>query len=295
MARSELTRRVLVAAAGVPIAIYVLYLGGWALGIVLALAAALAAKELFAIGEQHTAGAFTVVGVLAAAAYVLIATAAPRAAVAAAFLWPLSMTLALVLTALAIWTRGPRGRPLGAVALTLFGAIFIGGALAHAVFLRHLPPPTAVPWLGWALVAFPVALTWIGDSAAYFAGRRWGRRKLIPTVSPGKTVEGAIASLVAATVVGAAFAAFLFQRWLGVPIGAFAGAAGGALISVAAQVGDLAESLVKREAGVKDSGALLPGHGGVLDRFDALLFTLPVAYAYLGLVLPRIIDGLPWP
>jgi phosphatidate cytidylyltransferase len=294
MARSELTQRVLVAAAGVPIAVYVIYLGGWPLGVVLALAAALAVTELFAIAERHSGSAFAVVGIAAAAGYVVIATARPSAADAAGWFWALSLTLALVLPAAAIWARGPHARPLGAAAVTLFGALFIGGTLAHAMFLRHLPPPTASPWMGWSLVAFPVALTWIADSAAYFAGRRWGRRRLIAAVSPGKTVEGAFASLIVATVVGAAFAAFLFQRWLGLPIGAVAGAIGGALVSGAAQVGDLAESLIKREAGVKDSGALLPGHGGVLDRFDALFFTLPVAYAYLGLALPRLIEGLPW-
>jgi len=94
-------------------------------------------------------------------------------------------------------------------------------------------------------------------------------------------------------VVGSIYAGVVLGGWLGLPIGYAEGAVGGALLGVAAQVGDLVESLFKREAGVKDSGKVFPGHGGILDRFDALLFTLPVAYWYLGLVFRS--RGVPWP
>jgi phosphatidate cytidylyltransferase len=295
MARSELAQRVLVAAIGIPLAIVLIHAGGWALGGVLALVAAAAARELFALAAPRSARAFSGIGMLAAAFFVLMGTAVRTAPLAVDHFWTATIVLALALTGWAIFARGVEGRPLAAVAITLFGAVFTGGTLVYAVFLRHLPDEAAAAWLGASLVAYPIALTWIGDSAAYFAGRAWGRRKLMVTVSPGKTVEGAIAGLVAATITGAAFAALVFARWLGVPIGVVAGAIGGALISIAAQLGDLAESLLKREAGVKDSGALLPGHGGVLDRFDALFFTLPVAYVYLGVILPRLLEGLPWP
>lgn len=287
---SELGKRVLVAALGIPLALIVIYNGGWLLGGLLAVIAAAAARELYALAARHATGAFVMPGTIAAACYVLVATAARTAEAATPHFWTLTLVLILGLTALAIWQRGVNGRPLAAVAVTTFGAAFVGGSLSYGVFLRELPPAVAVPVLGAALVAFPVALTWLGDSAAYFAGRAWGRRKLIPSVSPGKTVEGALASLFVATIAGAAFAALVFRAWLGVPVTAVAGAAGGALVSVAAQVGDLAESLMKREAGVKDSGGVLPGHGGVLDRFDALFFTLPVAYAYLGVLIPLVTD-----
>jgi phosphatidate cytidylyltransferase len=208
----------------------------------------------------------------------------------------------------AIFTRGVDGEPVLSVAVTLFGAVLTGGTLAYAVFLRHLfngqgpfdstAVGVAAPggaWLGTALIAFPLLLTWGNDSIAYFAGRRWGRRRLIRSVSPGKTVEGAVAGVAGTVLLATVYTVVVFQAWLGLPVGAVAGAVGGALISVAAQVGDLVESLFKREAGVKDSGGLLPGHGGLLDRLDALFFTIPVGYAYLALILAFAAGGALWP
>jgi phosphatidate cytidylyltransferase len=293
--RTELAHRVIVAAIGVPFAVFVIYVGGWLLAIVLAAVAIVGAREFYALAARQQVRAFGWAGAAAAAGFVLVAAGVPGAHYSAGYFWILALALALVLVTMAIWARGVDGQPLTAAAVTLFGAVFVGGTLACAMFLRHLPQPGAAHWLGPALVAYPLALTWIGDSAAYFVGRKWGRRRLAPSVSPGKTVAGALASLVGATVAGALFALFVFDAWLGAPIGWLAGALGGLVISVVAQIGDLAESLLKREAGVKDSGRLLPGHGGALDRFDALFFSLPAAYLYLGVVLPLVRDGLPWP
>ena len=130
-----------------------------------------------------------------------------------------------------------------------------------------------------ALLLAPVRLTWVSDSFAYFGGRALGRRKLIPRVSPGKTVEGALSAVVGTLLAGAAYSLLLARFDSYVPSVA-EGAFLGLLVSVAAQAGDLAESLWKRDVGVKDSGTLLPGHGGALDRFDSLLFTLPLGYAF---------------
>lgn len=124
---------------------------------------------------------------------------------------------------------------------------------------------------GLALAALPVAVTWLNDTAAYFAGLRWGRRRLAPALSPRKSVEGGAAGLIAGAGTGA-----VLSLWL--PWSLIVGAGAGLLIAAAAQLGDLWQSAVKRAAGVKDAGGLLPGHGGVLDRFDALLLALPAAY-----------------
>jgi len=309
MAAGDLAKRVAVAAVGIPAAVVIVHAGGWVLGVVLALVAAGAAAELYQLSALQGARPFVVPGAAIAGAFVLLAVIHPTPREAAPALWGLVVVATLALSAAAIWARGVEGLPLEAVAVTLLGATLTGGTLAYALFLRAMPVPTLMfsesgggagasalgprPWAGAALVFFPLALTWVNDAAAYFAGRAWGRRKLIPAVSPGKTVVGAVAGLVATPAAGAIWAAFVFGAWLSVPFPAFAGALGGLLVSVVAQVGDLAESLLKREAGVKDSGRLLPGHGGLLDRFDALFFTIPVAYWFIRVALP-LLGGAAW-
>jgi phosphatidate cytidylyltransferase len=129
-----------------------------------------------------------------------------------------------------------------------------------------------------------MTVAWLGDTGAYFAGHRYGKRKLLPTVSPAKTVEGAIGGLVGSMIGAGAFALLLLQP-TGIPLAPLPAMILGGLIGAGAQLGDLAESLLKREAGVKDSGTVFPGHGGVLDRFDAIFVALPLTYFLLPLFL----------
>src|SRR5690606_7668727 len=133
-------------------------------------------------------------------------------------------------------------------------------------------------------VLLPLLTTWAGDSAAYFAGRAWGRAKLAPTASPGKTVVGALAGLGGSVLAGVMVSVVLLADLPVHSVPPLAAGIIGLLLGMAAQVGDLVESVLKREAGVKDSGTLLPGHGGVLDRVDSLLFAFPVGWALLTLL-----------
>lgn len=305
-APGELAKRVAVAAVGIPLAIVVVYLGGWPLAALLALVAVGGALELYRLAAHSGVHAFANPGAAAAAAYVLLAAAFPSAHAAAPYFWLLTIALLLGFAAASIWGRGVEGQPLFVVAITLFGALLAGATLAFAVFLRELPALAPEftdratgfaaarngAGIGTAFVFYPLVLTWINDTCAYFAGRAWGRRKLIPSVSPGKTVVGSVAGVLGTLLIGAAFAKFVFQHACNLPVHMWQGALGGLIIAVVAQVGDLAESLFKREAGVKDSGTLLPGHGGILDRFDALYFSVPVAYWYLAYVLG--LGGLAW-
>lgn len=121
------------------------------------------------------------------------------------------------------------------------------------------------------LAAFPLVVCWIGDTGAYFGGRFFGKKPLAPTLSPNKTVEGAVSGLVASIAASA-----LLSRWLPWQVTQVVGV--GLVVGIAGQLGDLWESALKRIAGVKDSGVLIPGHGGFLDRFDALFFALPVTF-----------------
>ncbi|HSH45013.1 MAG TPA: phosphatidate cytidylyltransferase [Longimicrobiales bacterium] len=294
MARSELSRRLTVAAIGIPLVVFAVYVGRFVMGPVLAFFAAGAAWETYRLAEAGGIRPLRVPGIAAAAVLVLVAMVLPSAEAATPLLWITMLVLALLSSLLAIQLRGVEGHPLLAVAVTVFGALLPGGAMAYLVFLRHLDPGAnmtalnASTWsglAGLALVAYPLTATWLTDSAAFFAGKRWGRRRLIPRVSPGKTVEGALAVLVGGLFGGWVVAHPVAGLWLGLEISPLAGAVGGLLIAGISQLGDLAESTWKREAGVKDSGSFFPGHGGILDRVDSLLFTVPVAYWWLSIFL----------
>ncbi len=128
------------------------------------------------------------------------------------------------------------------------------------------------------MMAFLLAATWLGDTGAYFAGRFFGRHKLFPRISPNKTVEGAIGGLVVS-----AFGSAVIARASGLPFTVLEAVLLAAVLDVAGIVGDLAESMLKRAWGVKDSGWIMPGHGGILDRIDSLLFTAPLLWAWLAL------------
>jgi phosphatidate cytidylyltransferase len=156
-----------------------------------------------------------------------------------------------------------------AVANTLLAVLYVSWLLGYGILLHHTSP------LGDELVLFVVGVTWVGETTAYLVGSTVGRRKLAPVISPRKTVEGAAAQVVASVATGAALGG-----WLLPACGVGIGVAGGALLGVVGQFGDLAESAVKRSVGTKDTGGLIPGHGGVLDRIDSLLFNLPAFYYF---------------
>jgi phosphatidate cytidylyltransferase len=176
----------------------------------------------------------------------------------------------LAILAAPIWRgRAPATEP---AANTVAAVMYVGWLLGYAILLHHTSPR------GDELVLFVVGVTWVGETMAYMVGSTLGRHKLAPVVSPRKTVEGAVAQVLASVMTGLALGA-----WLLPGCGPGFGLAGGALLGVIGQVGDLAESVIKRSVGTKDTGGIIPGHGGVLDRIDSLLFNLPAFY-YLSLL-----------
>jgi len=138
---------------------------------------------------------------------------------------------------------------------------------------------------GGVLLGLPVLLTWATDIGAFQVGRAVGGRKLMPTVSPGKTVSGAVGGLVFAVVIAWLYTKYALQPAAQLAFSPLGLATFAVIVSFAGQVGDLFESMLKREAGVKDSSTLIPGHGGVLDRLDSLFFVMPVAYVLMGWLL----------
>jgi phosphatidate cytidylyltransferase len=168
-----------------------------------------------------------------------------------------------------------------AIAATMFGVLWIGLAMVHAVWLRELiePGPDGEDIVvGRGLLIGTLVGTFVGDTFAYFGGRLYGRTPLAPQISPNKTLEGLLIGILGGTA--AFWFAGLYQNWLTGPDALLIGAA----VAIAAPIGDLFESLVKRDLEVKDTGRLFGPHGGVLDRLDACLFSIPVAYyAAVGL------------
>jgi phosphatidate cytidylyltransferase len=282
VAASETLTRVGVALAGIPVVVAAAYFGGWVLAALLAVVAALVARELFRMAARKAPRPLEALGMACAAALVLASAIDPAGGLMNPAPAAVLVFFTLLIATAAIWMRGVEGEPLLSLAVTVFGAGY-AGLLAFGLDLRHLPG-VREPLHGTALLFAPIALTWVSDTAAYFGGRAMGKRKLIPRVSPGKTVEGALSAVVGSILAGAGYA-LLLQRFPAYHPSVLQGALFGLLVSVFAQVGDLAESLLKRDTGVKDSGTLLPGHGGALDRFDSLLFTLPLGYFFFSMVV----------
>lgn len=180
----------------------------------------------------------------------------------------------LGIAAAVIFSGRPLAGALGDLGISCAGLLFIVLPISALIRLHGIPA------IGPRLLLFALVLVWTGDTVAYFTGRVIGRNKLAPHLSPGKTWEGAAGNVLGSLAVGLAFA-----RWLEIDVTNMLLMA--ALASVAGQAGDLLESAYKRSAGAKDSGALLPGHGGVLDRIDALLLAAPVVWYYFEMVLTK--------
>jgi phosphatidate cytidylyltransferase len=185
---------------------------------------------------------------------------------------PVAALTAVVLLALAapVWAATPPA--VEPSAMTLLSLVYVNLLLGHAILLHGLPQ-------GGLLILLLVGITWTGESAAYLVGSAIGRRKLAPTISPNKTLEGSAAQLVVSGAAAVLLAAWLLPTWA-----ASAALTAGLLLGVIGQIGDLAESVIKRSVGVKDMGAVVPGHGGMLDRLDSLLFNVPAFFYYLTYV-----------
>jgi len=289
---SNQLQRILVAAIGIPAALGLMWWGGLPLVALVTLITFLGTRELFHLSERSGVRPLHLPGLIFATAAPLLTwvwaapfsdAPAPVGALLGAVLapswlgapWPVSgVVIVLTLLMVGLFARAPSARPLSAVAVTLLGVVYTGLLPCALLLLRFdAGPPRS--WSATWLVFFPLVVTWVCDSFAMWGGKAFGRAKLWPAVSPGKTRAGGVAGLVGGVLTAVLWAELVLNPLdRGFPLGQ--AVILGLVIATAAQIGDLVESLFKREAGVKDSSGLIPGHGGVLDRCDSLYFVLPV-------------------
>jgi phosphatidate cytidylyltransferase len=256
---SPLASRLVVAIPGIALAVAVVAVGGVAFALTLAVIAALALYEFYSL--TAAARPLRWAGFLGTLLTIMFAWSFDDAE--RGILLGVGLSVGFVAVAGLILPR--RDEITARVATTLLGVAYIGVPFGILVMMRDLPN-------GAAAVVNVLVGVWVFDTASYFGGRLWGRRPIAPLTSPKKTVEGAAVGLVVATL--SVWVAGLYMDW----IGGWESLVLGLAICPAAFLGDLFESMLKRDAGAKDSGRLLLAHGGVLDRFDALLFGAVAAY-----------------
>jgi phosphatidate cytidylyltransferase len=287
MPSKNLMQRIAVAVIAIPLVIGIIWFGGWVLAAMLAVLGLLGAHEIYDLGRRQGFEPLERTGFLAAAAIPLLAYWAKgsetRWAEPAIYLG--AVWLMIVLT-IAMWRRGPTGRPLTSVSVTMFGCLYASGMLSFLIAIRHATGASLrhTPYV--LLTLFPLVITWICDTAAMAAGSAIGGPRLAPVLSPKKTHAGAIGGTLGGVIAALALGKFVLNRhgW------SFSDGQlllFGLAVSIVGQVGDIAESLLKREAGLKDSSNLIPGHGGILDRLDSLYFVIPTAaglYRMFGVI-----------
>lgn len=279
-------KRVATAAVLIPFAVGIVLWGSTALlALAVALVTILALFEYFALGEAigHRAYRFWTASCALLIVYLQWMSTVVRSGAFVGFATSSQMTWSMVRTfpraedglflfvlgiaAITLFTKRPLVEALPAAGISCSGLVLVAFPLSYAVRLHGTGRE------GPMLLLFALVITWVGDTSAYFVGRAIGKYKLVPHLSPKKTWEGTIASFLGSLIV-----AVVFFRFMTLPLAHLLGMA--AVGNVAGQVGDLLESAYKRSAGIKDSGSILPGHGGVLDRIDALILAVPVVWYY---------------
>ncbi len=268
--KSQLRQRLLSAAILIPILFAAIWFGHPWLSIIVAAVALLGAAEFYRMATHAGWQPLTIIGVLftlffIANAYFQESRATP---IATAALVAAALVLPVVWLALA-----RRDRLLGNWLWTACGIFYIGWMLSHFIPLRALEHGR-----DWVFLA--VFATFAVDSGAYLIGRVWGRHKMTPRISPGKSWEGAVGGMASGIA-----AALALDALLGLPMSYWQAGLIGFLLAIVAQIGDLVESMLKRATGVKDSGTLIPGHGGMLDRLDSIIFTVVLVYYYVEWVI----------
>ena len=264
---ATLIKRAATAAVGIPLFVWIVVGAPRVFFALLVVAlSGVAAWELMRMFERAGRPGYSRVGVVGA----VLVTASFAAPGTPGFV-PLVLTLVIAaVLSRPVWRD--HAVAVEPMAATLLAIVYVGWLLGHGLSFETRPD-------GAALVLFLVGTTWAGESAAYAVGSLLGRHQLVPTISPRKTVEGAAGQLIVSVGAAAALGAWLLPHW-SVSTAILAGA----MLGIVGQIGDLVESVIKRSLGAKDTGGLIPGHGGVLDRLDGLMFNAPALFYYASWV-----------
>jgi phosphatidate cytidylyltransferase len=279
---SEIGKRLTFAFLAIPLVGAIIWKGGFLLAALLSVVAGFASWEFYKLAIGTGSRPLWGHGVI----FSILIPIAVWARFQGIWTPPVSVVMLVVLELLtvALWVRGSEGKPLEVVGITLLGMFYTGGMMAFGYGLRY-HRYAVEPLAGALLVFLPLLLTWGTDTGAMLFGRAFGKTKLMPSISPNKTVVGALGGLGVSIVASILIVTYGLQPYAKLTMSLAGAVLFGFLVSSAGQIGDLVESMLKRQAGVKDSSALIPGHGGALDRIDSMLFTLPVSFVLYELLL----------
>jgi len=282
--------RILTAVVGIPLMLGSLYLGGWVFNVLMTLLAAVGLYEFYKLADAKGSTSNYALGIVGGVALLVLASLFVDPTQRWPQRWLLLMIPTLMLVSVStlaaeMWRNRPQA--LFNVSTTIMGIVYVGLGFASLIYLRRLQldgsftSPTDVD-LGYRFVMIMFVSVWMCDSLAYFVGIAIGKHKIFPRVSPKKSWEGSVAGFLASV------ATFTIAASWWMPLMAMKHAiVCGVIVGIGGQLGDLAESWLKRDAEVKDSSHLIPGHGGVLDRFDSILFVAPLLVVY-GSILAMV-------
>lgn len=259
--------RILSAIVGIPLAIFILYKGGLLLTAAVAAVTLIGINEFYSVFKKLQIYPFKIVGSFASAAIVIFAGIYKGTA---QLIYTVIIASLITCFLIMIYKKKFRVIELG---ITLLGIVYVPLLLSLFLTIYSLYRGPVLIWL-----VFLIA--WAGDTAAYFTGLAIGKHRLCPAISPKKSVEGAVGGLIG-SILGCLLFGLAAERWAGINFNPVSYMLLGFIGGILAQAGDLSASIIKRFAGVKDFGNIIPGHGGILDRFDSILFVLPVVYFYV--------------
>lgn len=287
---TELQKRLIVAAIGIPTAILIIFTGSFLFAISVIAASSVALNEFYNIASKKDIQPDKIPGIIMGAVLQIVLYLSVVGIISPVSMIVVSFLFVFVVLLRQLFSK-KRPHPIVNIAATVGGVMYISLFFGSLILLREFASFASTFGLAnhlnkmaegsvWAwIVTSMMASVWACDSAAYFIGKAIGKHKLFVSISPKKTWEGAIAGLIGAVLVFMTAAHFFFAE-----VGWANALVIGIIIGISGQIGDLAESQLKRDAGVKDSSALFPGHGGMLDRFDSIIFVSPLTLSYLIII-----------